>query len=70
MGYRSDVGFACDPIIKQVIETVSEWDKELRELIAYADDMSSDDYGLEVRIRQVVRKLSRRTNHRKHYDDV
>ena len=45
MGYRSDVGFACDPIIKQVVETVAEWDKELKDLINYADDMSSDGYG-------------------------
>ena len=45
MGYRSDVGFACDPIIKQVIETVGEWDKEFKELLDYGDDLSSDDYG-------------------------
>ena len=45
MGYRSDVGFACDPIIKQVIETVTEWDKELKQLIDYADDLSNDDHG-------------------------
>ena len=45
MGYRSDVGFACDPIIKDMIKTVTEWDKELKELIDYADDMSCDDNG-------------------------
>ena len=45
MGYRSDVGFACDPIIKDVVETVAEWDKELKELIDYAEDMSPDDHG-------------------------
>ena len=45
MGYRSDVGFACDPIIKQVIETMVEWDKELKELIEYGDDLSNDNFG-------------------------
>ena len=45
MGYRSDVGFACDPIIKQVVETVGEWDKEFKELLDYSDDMSNDDFG-------------------------
>ena len=45
MGYRSDVGFACDPIIKQVVETVGEWDKEFKELLDYGDDLSRDDYG-------------------------
>lgn len=43
MGYRSDVGFACDPIIKQVIETVSEWDSEFKELLDYGEDLSSGD---------------------------
>ena len=45
MGYRSDVGFACDPIIKQVIETVAEWDKEFKELLDYGDDMSANHFG-------------------------
>ena len=45
MGYRSDVGFACDPIIKQVIETVAEWDKEFKELLDYGDDLSNDHFG-------------------------
>ena len=45
MGYRSDVGFACDPIIKQVIETVGEWDKEFKELLDYGEDLASDDFG-------------------------
>lgn len=45
MGYRSDVAFACDPIVKDIVKTVAEWDKELKDLIDYADDMSSDDYG-------------------------
>ena len=40
MGYRSDVGFACDPIIKQVIETVGEWDSEFKELLDYGEDLS------------------------------
>ena len=40
MGYRSDVGFACDPIIKQVIETVAEWDKEFKELLDYGEDLA------------------------------
>ena len=43
MGYRSDVGFACDPIIKQVIETVSEWDREFKELLNLGEDFSSGD---------------------------
>ena len=43
MGYRSDVGFACDPIIKQVIETVSEWDREFKELLNLSEDFSSGD---------------------------
>jgi hypothetical protein len=45
MGYRSDVAFACDPIIKDVVETVTEWDKEFKEMIGYAEDLSSDDHG-------------------------
>ena len=45
MGYRSDVGFACDPIIKQVVETVGEWDKEFKELLDYGEDLSSDQNG-------------------------
>ena len=45
MGYRSDVGFACDPIIKQVIETVGEWDREFKEFLDYGEDMASDDFG-------------------------
>jgi len=45
VGYRSEVAFACDPIIKDVVETVAEWDKELKELIDYADDLSSDESG-------------------------
>jgi hypothetical protein len=45
MGYRSDVGFACDPIIKDVIEAVTEWDKEFKEMIGYAEDLSGDDHG-------------------------
>ena len=40
MGYRSDVGFACDPIIKQVIETVGKWDSEFKELLDYGEDLS------------------------------
>ena len=45
MGYRSDVGFACDPIIKQVIETMAEWDSEFKALLDDSDDVSSDDFG-------------------------
>ena len=45
MGYRSDVGFACDPIIKQVVETMAEWDSEFKELLQCGDDLSNDDYG-------------------------
>ena len=41
MGYRSDVGFACDPIVKQVIETMGEWDKEFKELLDYGEDLAS-----------------------------
>mgnify|MGYP001287387529 FL=1 len=41
MGYRSDVGFACDPIIKQVVETVGEWDKEFKELLDYGEDLAA-----------------------------
>ena len=40
MGYRSDVGFACDPIIKQVVETVAEWDIEFRELLDCGEDLA------------------------------
>ena len=40
MGYRSDVGFACTPMVKQVIEQVCEWDSEFKELIGYASDES------------------------------
>ena len=45
MGYRSDVGFACDPIIKQVIETVGEWDSEFKSLLEHGEDLSCDDFG-------------------------
>ena len=45
MGYRSEVAFACDPIIKDVIETVAEWCEEFKELVEYGDDMSPDDHG-------------------------
>ena len=45
MGYRSDVGFACDPIIRQVIETMAEWDSEFKELLQCGDDLSCDDFG-------------------------
>ena len=40
MGYRSHVGFACDPIIKQVIETIGEWDSEFKELLDYGEDLA------------------------------
>ena len=40
MGYRSDVGFACDPIVKQVVETLGEWDKEFKELLDYGEDLA------------------------------
>jgi len=43
MGYRSDVGFACDPIIKQVIEIVGEWDSEFKELLDYGEDLAEGD---------------------------
>ena len=43
MGYRSDVGFACDPIIKQVVETVAEWDSEFRELLDCGEDLAEGD---------------------------
>ena len=43
MGYRSNVGFACDPIIKQVIETVGEWDSEFKELLDYGEDLAEGD---------------------------
>ena len=42
MGYRSEVGFACDPIVKEIIKTVSEWNKDLRQLINDADDLTHD----------------------------
>ena len=45
MGYRSDVAFACDPIVKDIVKTVAEWDKELKELLSCGDDMSIDDCG-------------------------
>ena len=45
MGYRSDVGFACDPIIKQVVETMAEWDIEFKELLQCGEDLSCDDFG-------------------------
>ena len=41
MGYRSDVGFACDPIIKQMIETLAEWDSEFKELLDYGEDLAT-----------------------------
>ena len=40
MGYRSEVGFACDPIVKEIIETVSEWNSDLRQLLDDADDQT------------------------------
>ena len=45
MGYRSDVAFACDPIVKDIVQTVAEWDKEFKELLDYSDDMSNDEFG-------------------------
>ena len=45
MGYRSEVGFACDPIVKEIIETVSEWNSDLRQLLDDADDLTNDEYG-------------------------
>ena len=33
MGYRSDVAFACDPIVKDIVKTVAEWDKEFKDSI-------------------------------------
>lgn len=45
MGYRSDVGFACSPMVKQIIEQVCEWNSEFKELISYAHDHSGDDTG-------------------------
>ena len=45
MGYRSDVGFGCDPILKDILKTVTEWDKETKEFLEYGDDLSSDDHG-------------------------
>ena len=40
MGYRSDVGFACVPVIKKVVETMAEWDSEFKELLDYGEDFS------------------------------
>ena len=45
MGYRSDVAFACDPIVKDIVKTVAEWDKEFKELLNCGDDLSPDDHG-------------------------
>lgn len=45
MGYRSDVGFTCTPVVKQVIEQVCEWNSEFKELIDYADNRSFNDSG-------------------------
>ena len=45
MGYRSDVGFACTPMVKQVIEQVCEGDLDLKDLFQCAKDCSSDDDG-------------------------
>lgn len=45
MGYRSDVGFACSPMVKQVIEQMCEWDLDLKELFQCAKDCSPDDDG-------------------------
>ena len=45
MGYRSEVGFACYPIIKKVINTVAEWDKEFKTLMEDGEDLSNDDHG-------------------------
>ena len=41
MGYRRDVGFACTPMVKQVIEQMCEWDLDLKELFQCASDCSS-----------------------------
>lgn len=40
MGYRSDVGFACTPMVKQIIEQVCEWDSDLEELFQCAQDLA------------------------------
>lgn len=45
MGYRSDVAFACDPIVKDIVQTVAEWDKEFKELLDCGDDLSPDNHG-------------------------
>ena len=45
MGYRSDVAFACDPIIKEVVETMAEWDKEFKSLLDWGEDYSADNFG-------------------------
>ena len=36
MGYRSDVGFACSPMVRKIVEQVAEWDSEFKELLEYA----------------------------------
>ena len=40
MGYRSDVAFACDPIVKDIVKTVAEWEKDFKELLDCGDDLS------------------------------
>ena len=45
MGYRSDVGIACTPMVKQIVEQVCEWDSEFKEMINCADNHSFDDSG-------------------------
>ena len=45
MGYRSDVGFACTPMVKQIIEQVCEWDLDLKELFQCAEERSSSEDG-------------------------
>ena len=43
MGYRSDVAFACDPIVKDIVQTIAEWDSDLKELLDCASDLSPGD---------------------------
>ena len=45
MGYRSDVGFACIPVIKQVVETMVEWDSEFKELMQCGEDLTATHDG-------------------------
>ena len=34
-----------NPIVKDIVKTVAEWEKDFKELLDCGDDLSSDDHG-------------------------